>query len=149
SSLPEIGLNLTSTNPFSIEVSLLTHHGNVPLPDCLSTFGGLGAVSSFSTVHLGEPRPVTPDFQPAAKAPTLSWSKLTVSPIALSCEKPSTKETVISDITNFFMIGPSQTSSPVRGGQARHPSGCSGRTRRCTSPSPLRSPSGRSVRTYP
>src|SRR5262250_3416577 len=46
SSLPATGLNLTSTYPSFSETSFFTHHGNVPSPDCLSTFGLLGAVAS-------------------------------------------------------------------------------------------------------
>jgi hypothetical protein len=56
----------------------MTHHGNVPLPDCLSTFGLLGAVASASTDHFGEPRPVTPARQPAGVAPGMSWSNVIV-----------------------------------------------------------------------
>ena len=51
-----------------------THHGNAPLPDCLSTFGLLGAVVSASTDHFGELRPATPARHPAGTVPAVSWS---------------------------------------------------------------------------
>src|SRR5437660_576532 len=65
--------------PFSSDTSGLTHQGKVPLPDCLSTLGLLGAEASASTDHLGEPRPVTPERQPAGSAPGASRSNETVS----------------------------------------------------------------------
>src|SRR5262245_46302552 len=74
-----MGLNLTSTKPSASETSFRAHHGNVPWADCFSTFGLLGAVLSAPTVHLGVPRPVTPQVQPAGAVPTDSWSKPIVS----------------------------------------------------------------------
>ena len=41
-------MNFTSAYPSANEVSCLTHHGYVPLPDCLRTFGLLRAVASAS-----------------------------------------------------------------------------------------------------
>src|SRR5262245_822352 len=79
SSLPATGLNFTSTYPSFSETSFFTHHGNVPLPDCLSTFGLLGAVASVSTVHFGVPLPVLPANQPAGSSPAFVSSKFTVS----------------------------------------------------------------------
>src|SRR5215467_3500298 len=79
SSLPATGLNLTSTYPSFSETSFFTHQGNVPLPDCLSTFGLLGAVASGSIAHFGEPLPVTPVRHPDGAAPVGSLSKEIVS----------------------------------------------------------------------
>src|SRR5262249_21108735 len=87
SSLPSTGLNLTSTNPSVRETSLLAHQGNVPWPDCLSTFGLLGAVLSGSTAHLGVPRPVTPQVQLAGIAPVGSWSNPVMSANAATTTK--------------------------------------------------------------
>src|SRR5207247_2096933 len=78
SSPPEIGLNFTSTKPSASDVPLLTHHGKVPVPDCISTFDLLGAVGSAATAQRGLPRPVTPQVHPAGTALTVSLSKLTV-----------------------------------------------------------------------
>src|SRR5439155_25729426 len=78
-SRPVSGLNFTSTSPSARDASDLTHQGKVPLPDCLSTLGLLGADMSASTDHLGEPRPVTPARQPAGSAPGVSRSNETVS----------------------------------------------------------------------
>src|SRR5678816_1128200 len=73
-----MGLNFTSTAPSPTETSFITHHGKVPEPDCLSTFGALGAVASASTIHFDEPFPVTPATHPAGRLPGASSSKLTV-----------------------------------------------------------------------
>src|SRR5919206_58849 len=72
SCLPESALKRTSTKPFSSEVFGSTHHGNVPLPDCSSTLGLLGAASSVRTFHCGAPRPVTPCCHPAGSPPGFS-----------------------------------------------------------------------------
>src|SRR5215468_11161830 len=74
-----MGLKRVSTKPSASDVALRTHHGNVPLPDCLRTLGALGAVGSFSTVQRGVPRPVTPQTQAGGVAPTFRSSKLMVS----------------------------------------------------------------------
>src|ERR1051325_6909030 len=79
SSRPEIALNRTSTKPFSIDVLRSSHRGKVPLPDCSSTFGLLGAPASARTAHFGFPLPVTPCSQPAGSPPGESLSKLMVS----------------------------------------------------------------------
>src|SRR5215831_13311173 len=79
SALPEMGLNFTSTKPSLRLVSSLMQTGYVALPDCFRTFGGLGAVSSFSTVHFASPEPVLVAVQPGGGAPVLRSSKLTVS----------------------------------------------------------------------
>src|SRR5437899_1546845 len=76
-------LNFTSTKPSAKETSFLTHHGNVPSPDCLSTFGWLGAVASGSTVQFGEPLPVTPPNQPDGICPAAVSSKFSVGSLPL------------------------------------------------------------------
>src|SRR5207253_7766630 len=76
------GLNFTSTNPSLIFVSFLKQTGNVAWPDCFSTFGLLGADSSFSIAHFADPPPVCVAFQPAGAAPVFISSKLTVSAMA-------------------------------------------------------------------
>src|SRR5438046_479171 len=74
-----MGLNLTSTKPFLRFVSSLKHTGYVAFPDCLRTFGGLGADASASTVHFASPLPVLVAVQPGGGAPTLRLSKLIAS----------------------------------------------------------------------
>src|SRR5215510_7268239 len=82
SSFPEIGLNLTSTKPSLRFVSSLRQIGKVAWPDCLSTFGLLGAVSSFSTVHFAVPLPVLVAVQPGGSLPVSIESKLMTSALA-------------------------------------------------------------------
>src|SRR5438034_2294919 len=53
--------------------------GYVARPDCFRTFGLLGAVSSFSTVHFGSPVPVFVAVHPGGGSPILRLSKLTAS----------------------------------------------------------------------
>src|SRR6266568_8964439 len=79
SSLPEIGLNFTSTKPSLRLVSLLRQTGYVASPDCLRTFGLLGAVSSFSMVHFASPLPVLVAVHPGGASPGLALSKPMVS----------------------------------------------------------------------
>src|SRR5439155_9184163 len=76
--LPEMGLNFTSTKPSLRLVSFLRQTGYVASPDCFSTFGLLGAVSSFSMVHFASPLPVFVAVQPGGAAPGVASSKLTV-----------------------------------------------------------------------
>src|SRR3979490_2679519 len=76
-------LNFTSTKPSPIDTSFFTHQGKVPWPDCINTFGLLGAVGSACTSHFGEPRPVTPAVQPVGTFPASSRSKLMVSACAM------------------------------------------------------------------
>src|SRR6266487_1645694 len=83
SSLPEMGLNFTSTKPSLRRVSFLWQTGYVASPDCLRTFGLLGAVSSFSMVHFASPLPVLVAVQPGGASPGLASSKLMVSANAL------------------------------------------------------------------
>src|SRR5262245_24579417 len=73
-----MGLNFTSTKPSTTAVPSFTHHGNVPLPLCISTLPLLGALASSATAHRGGPLPVTPAVHPAGDAPTASASKLAV-----------------------------------------------------------------------
>ena len=67
SSLPEMGLNFTSTKPSWAWVVLQADRIS-GFTSCLSTFGLLGAVSSFSTVHLLR-LPVFVVVQPGGAAP--------------------------------------------------------------------------------
>src|SRR5207253_5423304 len=60
-------------------VSSLKQMGYVATPDCFRTFGLLGAVSSFSIVHLALPFPVFVAVQPAGAWPVGALSKETVS----------------------------------------------------------------------
>src|SRR5882724_5252638 len=75
--------------------------GNVPTPDCLSTFGLLGAEVSCSTLHFALPLPVTALFQPGGGAPALASSKLIVSASAV----PDTKPAQITSVYNVFIVG--------------------------------------------
>src|SRR3989441_11614037 len=79
SSLPATGLNFTSTKPSFKLVSFLRQRGYVASPDCLRTFGLLGAVSSFSMAHFASPLPVFVAVQPGGAAPGVASSKLMVS----------------------------------------------------------------------
>src|SRR5439155_5239817 len=54
------------------------HTGYVARPDCLSTFGLLGAVSSLSIVHFASPVPVLVAVQPGGGVPIVRSSKLRV-----------------------------------------------------------------------
>src|SRR5205823_1413778 len=78
-SLPEMGLNFTSTKPSLRLASSLMQTGYVARPDCLSTFGLLGAVLSASIVHFASPVPVLVAVQPGGGAPAFMVSKFTVS----------------------------------------------------------------------
>src|SRR5206468_8591215 len=73
-----MGLNFTSTKPSLTFVSFLRQTGYVASPDCLSTFGLLGAVSSFSIVHFASPLPVLVAVHPGGASPGLASSKLMV-----------------------------------------------------------------------
>src|SRR6266699_3766344 len=79
SSLPEMGLNFTSTKPSLRLVSSLMQTGYVASPDCFRTLGLLGAESSATISHLASPLPVLVAVQPGGGAPVLRSSKLTVS----------------------------------------------------------------------
>src|SRR5437773_1169165 len=74
-----MGFNFTSTKPSFTLVSFLRQTGYVASPDCLRTFGLLGALSSFSMVHFASPLPVLVAVQPGGAWPALASSKLTVS----------------------------------------------------------------------
>src|SRR5438552_4439658 len=74
-----MGLNFTSTKPSFRLVSSLIQTGYVAWPDCFKTFGWLGAVASFSTVHLASPVPVFVAVHPGGGAPTVRLSKLIAS----------------------------------------------------------------------
>src|SRR5213595_3263692 len=76
SSLPEIGLNLASTNPSLMASSVFAAQQNVASPDCFNTLPRDGAVSSATTSHLAAPLPVMPDAHPIGRA--LVSSKLTL-----------------------------------------------------------------------
>src|SRR5262245_20710167 len=79
SSLPAIGFIRTSTKPFSSVVLGRTQYGNVPLPDCCSTLGLLGAVGSATTAHFGTPLPVTPCCHADGSEPDAASSKVIIS----------------------------------------------------------------------
>src|SRR5438105_10077960 len=96
SSLPATGLNFVSTKPSLIDTSFFTQYGYVPSPDCLSTFGLLGALASASTVHFGVPVPVTPAVQPFGTSPALSASKLTFS--ARTMEHPNVNRNATANL---------------------------------------------------
>src|SRR5437899_11240892 len=119
-----MGLNFTSTTPSVRAVSFLTHQGNVPAPDCFSTFGGLGAVGSFSTAHFGAPRPVTPAVQPPGSEPTASWSKVIVSATAGSDAINSNDAIIIvftraSNRNNWSKIARRRSRARTLGDRAR------------------------------
>src|ERR1041384_1908196 len=131
SSRPSSGLNLTSTKPFSTELARSTHHGKVPLPDCCSTLGALGAEASCRTAQRGFPLPVTPCSQAAGSAPGAPVSKLIGCPSAA----PDASNPVIAT-TVFVMRAPipargrckSRAWTPIRAeaasvkrGVCRHP----------------------------
>src|SRR5436190_23009869 len=103
-----MGLNFTSTKPSFTLVSFLRQTGYVASPDCLRTFGLLGAVSSFSIVHFASPLPVFVAVQPGGAAPGLASSKLTVSAEAL----PAKRQVVSIIVANGFMVMGSWFSFP-------------------------------------
>ena len=74
--MPDIALNFTSTNPSLRLVSSFRHTGYVAWPDCFSTFGLLGAVSSGTTAHLACPVPVCVAVQPPAACPRLGFVEI-------------------------------------------------------------------------
>src|SRR5882672_5893847 len=67
SSFPERGLNFTSAKPSLMRSSVFAAQQNVASPDCLSTLGRDGAVSSATTSHLAAPLPVMPTSQPLGR----------------------------------------------------------------------------------
>src|SRR2546422_1941922 len=80
--------------------------GNVPTPDCLSTFGLLGAELSCSMLHFALPLPVTALFQPGGAAPALASSKLIVSASAAPDRRPVQMISVrIVFIGGFLLLG--------------------------------------------
>src|SRR6266498_2844250 len=83
-----MGLNFTSTKPSLRLVSFLRQTGYVASPDCLSTFGLLGAESSCSMVHLASPLPVLVAVQPGGASPGLASSKLMVCACAVTANRP-------------------------------------------------------------
>src|SRR3954465_9778771 len=91
SSEPATALNFTSTKPSRMLVSLLMASGNVARPDCLRTFGLLGAVGSASTLHFGSPLPVIVKVHPSGDVPVAALSKFKVSATAFP---PSNKTSI-------------------------------------------------------
>src|SRR5205809_1842789 len=91
-------------------VSFLKQIGNVATPDCFSTLALLGAVSSFSTVHLALPLPVSVALQPVGALPMGELSKLSTLPDSIRAIR------VAAIKTNNIFIGTSiyQTSSGGR-----------------------------------
>src|SRR5436190_19455136 len=92
SPFPATGLNFTSTKPSLRLVSFLKQTGKVAWPDCFSTFGLLGAESSFSTDHFAEPLPVCIAVHPGGALPACRLSKFT-----LSADDTAATAVVISD----------------------------------------------------
>src|SRR5438105_4261460 len=78
--------------------------GNVAVPDCLSTFGLLGAESSFSTLHFAEPLPVWVAVQPGGGAPGLRSSKLMVSARAVPDNRPALKIAALIRLVVFMLF---------------------------------------------
>src|SRR5438132_948897 len=77
-----MGLNFTSTKPSLRLASSLMQTGYVAWPDCLRTFGLLGAVLSASIVHFASPVPAFVEIQPGGGAPAFMVSKFIVSACA-------------------------------------------------------------------
>ena len=87
--------------------------GKVARPDCLSTFGLLGAVASALTVHFDCPWPVVVKFHPSGGIPTGLLSKFKVSAMASETttkfdlpryEAPKIQAMSEKDILNSFQI---------------------------------------------
>src|SRR5438067_6344375 len=78
-----MALNFTSMKPLWMLVPFFSATGKVARPDCLRTFGLLGAVGSASTVHFGSPLPVIVKVHPSGDVPAAALSKFRVSAIAL------------------------------------------------------------------
>src|SRR6266568_4119184 len=95
-----MGLNFTSTNPSLRLVLFFRQIGYVASPDCLSTFGFEGAVSSATTAHFASPMPVLVAVHPAGASPTLSSSKFTVSASA----EPATSTLIIMVFLSVFIL---------------------------------------------
>src|SRR5262245_4242198 len=104
SSLPETGLNFTSTKPSLTLVSSLIQTGKVASPDCLSTFGLLGAVSSFSTVQFAVPLPVFVAVQPDGDLPVSVESKLMTSAFAESESAKAARQTCEGFMSFFDLV---------------------------------------------
>src|SRR5881628_1923860 len=96
-----MGLNFTSTKPSLTFVPFLRQIGYVASPDCFSTFGLLGAVSSFSIVHFASPLPVFVAVQPGGAAPGVASSKLMVS----ACAVTASRAVVNAIFIRVFMVG--------------------------------------------
>src|SRR5215831_2793248 len=94
SSLPETGLNFTSTNPSLRLVSSLMQTGYVASPDCLRTFGLEGAESSATISHLAWPEPVWVAVQPGGGAAVLRSSKCAVSATAMVLTRAAARERI-------------------------------------------------------
>src|ERR1035441_1447063 len=100
SSLPDRGLNFTSTKPSLRLVSSLMQIGYVPSPDCFSTFGLLGAESSWAMLHFAAPVPVRVPVQWGRSLPGLASSKPTVSANACAVTPPAA---IASAIDSFII----------------------------------------------
>src|SRR5215510_5006854 len=92
--------------------------GYVAVPDCLSTFGLLGAESSLSTVHLGFPLPVLVAVQPGGGEPVGKLSKLTVWANAVKASTTPTANAIIVVIGTSNQKRRRTESCILRGGLA-------------------------------
>src|SRR5882762_8255974 len=99
-----MGLNFTSTKPSLTLVSFLRQTGYVASPDCLRTFGLLGAVSSFSIVHLASPLPVFVAVHPGGASPGLASSKLMVCACAVTANRPVVNASFIMAFMVALMV---------------------------------------------
>src|SRR2546430_16517908 len=95
-----------------MDVLCLTHQGKVPAPDCLRTFGLLGAEASLSTVQRGVPRPVTPSTHESGSDPTAPVSKPMVS-AEEECRK--------TPVARYRANGHSREGNRQRGGNRQAP----------------------------
>src|SRR5689334_20818165 len=104
-----------------METPRRTTHGKLPTPDCTSTFGLLGADSSWRTDQRAAPRPVTPCSQPRGSEPGVLVSKSKVSEWTELIAPPVTS--AVSNVRRDFlasMRAPWQSldASGVLGGES-------------------------------
>src|SRR5438132_1013582 len=95
-------------------VSSLKQTGYVATPACFRTFGLLGAVSSFSIVHLALPLPVFVAVQPAGGWPVAALSKKTV-----SFGAAATKTAEVNMRTASFILPPMRPSDSTHSSATR------------------------------
>src|ERR1035441_7824533 len=100
SSLPDRGLNFTSTRRSLRLASSFMQIGYVPSPDCFSTFGLLGAEPSCAMLHFAAPVPVRVPVQWGGSLPGLASSKPAVSANACAINPPPA---IASTIDSFVI----------------------------------------------